>query len=352
MTVIQVNTKPYYSVRIENDLLKDIGRLVSYYLRGKVFLLTDKNVDHYYGEEMITSLASEGIVVEKYVVEGGEESKSLSCYGEILEKMAELNFHRNDSLVAFGGGVVGDLGGFVAATFQRGIDYIQIPTTLLAAVDSSVGGKTAINLKAGKNLAGAFKQPKIVYCDPKLFKTMERTRFSDGIAESIKYGILRDPELFYLFEQPLQRDEERISSIVEKCVGHKAEVVERDEFEKGERQFLNLGHTIGHAIEKCSDFNISHGHAVAIGMAIMARACAHLGILQEEEKDKILSVLQKNDLPLECEYSSEELFQQVYRDKKVQGEEITIVEIKAIGHCRLHKMPIKEFKKYIEKGRK
>lgn len=351
MRQIQIETNPPYPVKIEKGLFKKIGQEIIPFIQGKVLVITDENVDFHYGKEIMNLLRDENILCDKFIISPGEESKSLEVYGEILEYMAEKDFHRNDSVIAFGGGVVGDLSGFVAASFLRGVDYIQIPTTLLAAVDSSVGGKTAINLKEGKNLVGAFKQPKAVLCDPDLFRTMEKDRFLDGVAESIKYGILRDGELFSEFETPLTQEDDRLSSIIERCVRHKAEVVERDEKEKGERQFLNLGHTIGHAVEKAGNYEISHGHAVAIGMAMMARACSKLGILNTDHKDRILDILQKNGLPLDCDYNTEDLFSKVFKDKKCKADEITIIEIEEIGKCRLTKIPTLHFKEYIEKGR-
>lgn len=351
MNQVQIATNPPYPVMIEQGLFNHIGEIVKPFLQGKVMIITDENVDSFYGRDIGQQMTDHNIQWEKYIIAPGEESKSLEVYGEILEYMASCSFHRNDTVLAFGGGVVGDLSGFIAASFLRGIDYIQIPTTLLAAVDSSVGGKTAVNLKEGKNLVGAFKQPKAVLCDPELFSTMEEDRFLDGVAESIKYGILRDEELFKEFEMPLTKTDKRLSRIVERCVRHKADVVERDEMEKGERQFLNLGHTIGHSVEKVSRYKISHGHAVAIGMGMMARACADLGLLKEEDRDRILDVLLKNGLPVECDYSTDMLFSTVHTDKKCSGEEITIIEMEEIGKCRLHKIPIQEFRKYIEKGR-
>lgn len=351
MSQIQIETNPSYPVIIEKGLLNILGKSIKPFLKGKLLIITDENVDSFYGRVIAEQMNENNIEWDKYIIVPGEESKSLEVYGRILEYMAAHNFHRNDTVLAFGGGVVGDLSGFTAASFLRGIDYIQVPTTLLAAVDSSVGGKTAVNLKEGKNLVGAFKQPQAVLCDPDLFATMKEERFLDGVAESIKYGILRDEELFAEFETPLTQRDARLSNIIERCVKHKAEVVKKDEMEKGERQFLNLGHTIGHAIEKASGYEVSHGHAVAMGMGMMARACEKIGVLKKDNRERILKVLEKNGLPTKTSYSTEDLFGKVYKDKKCSSDKITIIEIERIGKCRLHKILIEDFREYIEKGR-
>ena len=350
MGVIHIKTNPNYPVIIEKGMFKKLGESLKPFIKGKVMIITDENVHSYYVYDLLDQMNKNGIKWEMYIISPGEESKSLKVYSEILEFMAENNIQRKDTVLAFGGGVVGDISGFVAGTFLRGIEYIQVPTTLLAAVDSSVGGKTAVNLKKGKNLVGIFNQPKAVLCDPDLLSTMEEKYFQDGVSESIKYGILFDKELFDEFQTPLDKKDERLSNIIEKCVEHKARVVEADELEKEERQILNLGHTIGHAIEKASDFKISHGHGVSIGTAMMARACEKLNILDKSDLKKIIEVLQKNGLPTQWDYSIEGLLNHIGSDKKRSGEEITIVEIKGIGKCRLNKIPINSFKDYVEKG--
>ncbi|MDO5040506.1 MAG: 3-dehydroquinate synthase [Peptoniphilus sp.] len=350
MAEIQINTGKPYSVFVERGLFQKIGPMLKDNIGGKALILTDERVGKLHADLILSQLQSQGIEGSIYVVEEGEGSKSLRVYGEILEYMAANNYHRNDTVISLGGGVIGDLGGFVAATFQRGMEYIQMPTSLLAAVDSSVGGKTALNLQEGKNLVGAFKQPLAVYCDPEVFATMEDERFADGVAESIKYGILFDRDFFNLFKNPLKKDDERLEKVVEKAVKYKAKVVAADEFERDERKLLNLGHTVGHSVEKASDFKITHGHAVAIGTAVMARACNKRKILKDEEKDEILEVLEKNNLPVNTSFSVEELFKSVYKDKKSDGKNITLVEIERIGRCRLKKIPLPSFREYIEEG--
>ncbi len=350
MAEIQINAGKPYSVLIERGLFQKIGPLLKDKISSKAFILTDERVGKLYADLILKQLQIQGIEGNKYAVKEGEVSKSLTVYGEILEYMAANNYHRNDTVISLGGGVIGDLGGFVAATFQRGMEYIQMPTSLLAAVDSSVGGKTALNLQEGKNLVGAFKQPLAVYCDPDVFASIEDDRFADGVAESIKYGILFDRDFFNLFKNPLEKTDERLEQVVKKAVIYKAEVVATDEFEKGERKLLNLGHTVGHSVEKASNFQITHGHAVAIGMSVMARACSKMKILKDTEKDEILKVLEVNKLPVNTSFSVEELFEPIYKDKKSDGENITPVEIERIGKCRLRKIPILSFKEYIEEG--
>ena len=252
------------------------------------------------------------------------------------------------SLVIVGGGVVGDLAGFAAATILRGVDFVQIPTTLLAQVDSSVGGKVAIDLHAGKNLAGAFCQPAAVICDTDCLKTLPPDVFADGAAEAVKTGVLSDEALFALFEDgTLTADP---GEVIARCVAYKAGVVERDEKEQGERKLLNLGHTVGHAIEKCSGYVIPHGHAVAAGLAVIARAAEALGWTEESLAARITACLSKNGLPTGTDYSAEALAEAALSDKKRAGGDITLVVPRKIGHCELRKVPVADLLPIIRAG--
>ena len=251
-------------------------------------------------------------------------------------------------MAALGGGVTGDMVGFAAACYLRGIRCVQLPTTLLSAVDSSVGGKTAIDLAAGKNLAGAFLQPTAVLCDTDCLRSLPADVFADGAAEAIKTGVLDDESLFALFEDGTLTAAP--AEVIARCVRYKAGVVERDEKEQGERKLLNLGHTVAHAIEKCSGYAIPHGHAVAAGLAIIARSTEALGWTEEPIAARIAACLAKNHLPTGTEYTAEALAEAALADKKRAGGDITLVIPKKIGVCQLKKVPVTELLPIIRAG--
>ena len=251
-------------------------------------------------------------------------------------------------MAALGGGVTGDMAGFAAACYLRGVRCVQLPTTLLSAVDSSVGGKTAIDLAAGKNLAGAFLQPAAVLCDTDCLRSLPAEVFADGAAEAIKTGVLDDEGLFALFEDGTLTTAP--DEVIARCVRYKAGVVERDEKEQGERKLLNLGHTAGHAIEKCSGYAIPHGHAVAAGLAIIARSAEALGWTEEPIAARIAACLAKNGLPTGTNYTAEALAEAALADKKRSGGDITLVIPKKIGVCELKKVPIADLLPIIRAG--
>ena len=346
---IRVHTDPAYAVTIGPGLLKDCGRRLRELMPPcHAAVVTDSTVGPLYLEAVTESLEAAGFAVSAYAFPAGEGSKNLSTLSDILEFLAEARLTRSDCLVALGGGVAGDMAGFAAACYLRGIRCVQLPTTLLSAVDSSVGGKTAIDLKAGKNLAGAFLQPAAVLCDTDCLGTLPPAVFADGAAEAVKTGVLCDERLFALFEDGTLRADP--AEVIARCVAYKAGVVERDEREQGERKLLNLGHTAGHAIEKCSGYTIPHGHAVAAGLAIMARAAERLGWTQEPLAARICGCLVKNALPVSAEYSPEALAEAALADKKRAGDAITIVVPKKIGLCELKKMPVAELLPVIRAG--
>lgn len=350
MRKINIRVPEEYQVLIKKNILEDISDYLNQKSYGSYFILTDEKVDRLYGDRFEAILKKTGKKIIKYLVSEGEDSKSLGVLEEVLEFMAEKQITRSDLLIAFGGGVVGDIGGFTAGVFQRGMDYIQVPTTLLAAVDSSVGGKTAINLKAGKNLVGLFKQPSAVICDPQLFKSLNTLDFSCGLAEIIKYSILFDEDLFERLQEPLSPDSDDLEETIEKCVKMKAKIVIEDEFDYGKRQLLNLGHTIGHAIEKLSQFKINHGHAVAMGIGIMARACERKGLSSKETTRQIEELLRVNSLPINTEYLPSELIRVCKKDKKRIGNSINIVIIKDIANCEILAVDFNELENIIELG--
>lgn len=349
MKTITVKASRNYDVLIGSDLLASLGDHASRLTKAKkAAIISDSNVWPIYGKVAHDSLLHVGIEVCNFVFPAGEESKTGSTYLSILNFLAENRLTRADLLIALGGGVVGDMTGFAAATYLRGIAYIQIPTSLLAMVDSSVGGKTAIDLPAGKNLAGAFYQPHMVLCDTDCLSSLPGSVFRDGCAEVIKYGVLYDPELFsHLSQKGLSFDAE---AVVSRCVELKRNVVAEDEFDTGARQKLNLGHTIGHGIEAQSNFTVSHGQAVAIGMAIVSKAGVAQGICDTEAYENILTVLNKFGLPISTNCTAELLYNSALSDKKRSGGSVNLIIPKSIGECIIQPTDVSELLSFIEAG--
>lgn len=346
---IRINTGEGYDVAVGRGLLERCGPLLARVIAPcRIAVITDAAVRKLYLDPVRKSLEGAGFRVSVFSFPAGESSKNMATLVEILEFLAEEVFTRSDCLAALGGGVAGDLAGFAAGCYLRGLPYIQLPTTLLAAVDSAVGGKTAVNLSAGKNLAGLFLQPQAVFCDPVCFDTLPPGGLAGGLAEAIKTGVLSGETLFSLFEG--ERIEEKIPEIVARCVTYKGGIVESDAFEKGPRRLLNLGHTVGHAIEKCSGYRISHGHAVAAGLAVISRASVHLGCGQPRCAARIERVLKKAALPVTTSFSAGELAEAARGDKKRSGDQITLVLPKEIGDCLLWEIPVKELRGIIAAG--
>ena len=349
MKTVTVQASTNYSVIVGQNLLAQTGEYIIQISKPcKVAVISDSNVFPIYGNILENSLTSSGFRVCHYVFSAGESRKNSTTYLEILNFLAENTFTRSDMIIALGGGVTGDTAGFAAATYLRGIPYVQIPTSLLAMVDSSVGGKTAIDLPAGKNLAGAFYQPKLVLCDPGVLNTLPEEIFRDGCAEIIKYGILYDPQLFnHLMEKGIGFDRE---AVISRCIELKRDVVKEDEFDTGARQKLNLGHTIGHGIEKQSNYTVSHGQAVAIGMAIIAKAAASKGLCSMSLLDDVCRILDLFQLPRSTELSATELYESALSDKKRAGEAVNLIVPRHIGDCLICPTPVAEMKSFIEAG--
>ena len=320
----------------------------------KICIVTDATVNQLYGQpehKLYQSLKASGFQVHKFVFRGGEETKSMDTIEEILDFLTSKGFTRTDLLLALGGGIVGDVTGFAASIYLRGIDFIQVPTTLLACVDSSVGGKTGVNLKAGKNLAGAFWQPRLVLFDPDVLATLSYDLLLDGIAETIKAGMIADKLILETIIRKRNLDDpEFLTTIASLAVEVKKKVVEEDEFDNGSRQLLNFGHTIAHGIEKCSNYKISHGHAVAIGMKIVAVASDRLGWTIEKSSEQLIEILERFKFPLDCPFSAWELAEAALADKKRRGDNITIVIPAAIGKCRLKTSPVAKLEQFIAYG--
>ena len=343
MRTVTVNASKAYDIKIGPGLLSTLGAEASKLGRAKkIALVSETNVYPLYGKQAEDSLKAAGFAVASFVFPAGEESKCAATYLELLNFLAENKLTRTDLIVALGGGVVGDLAGFVAATYLRGIRFIQVPTTLLAAVDSSVGGKTAIDLPAGKNLVGAFWQPSLVLCDTDTLTSLPRDVFLDGCAEVIKYGILYD-EGFFTYLESTGPDFDR-QAVIARCVEMKRNVVMEDEFDTGERMKLNLGHTIGHGVEASSDFTLSHGKSVAIGMAIVSRA-SHF-----PDKGRIIGILEQFGLPVTTDTDADTLFRYALSDKKRSGGTVNLIIPRSIGYCEIVPTPVENLKSFIEEG--
>lgn len=341
MRSVTVKTSATYEVLIGSGLLQKAGEAVKKVISPcKAAIVTDSTVVHLYEETVRKSLTEAGFSVCTFVFPAGEASKNIHTLSHLLEFLAKEEMTRTDMIVALGGGVTGDLAGFGAAVYLRGIPFVQIPTTFLAAIDSSVGGKTAVDLEAGKNLAGAFYQPKLVLCDTDVLQTLPEVVFADGIAEALKYGVLGDAALFEKIAGGDFRQD--LEEIIETCVSMKRDVVEEDEFDTGKRQLLNLGHTFGHAIEQKSHFQMTHGHAVAIGMHLIAKAAEAKGIAEKGTAATIAKALEQNQLPKETTFSPAEVAEGTLRDKKRRGGTISFVFPKKIGACEIVKIPVEE----------
>ena len=343
MKTVTVNASKSYDIKIGPGLLTTLGAEARNLGKAKkVAIVSETNVYPLYGKQAEMRLKNAGFEVISFVFPAGEENKSAATYLELLNFLAENKLTRTDLIVALGGGVVGDLAGFAAATYLRGIRFIQIPTTLLAAVDSSVGGKTAIDLSAGKNLVGAFWQPGLVLCDTDTLSTLPREVFLDGCAEVIKYGILYD-EAFFSYLESTGPDFDR-ETVIARCVEMKRDVVMEDEFDTGARMKLNLGHTIGHGVEASSNFTLSHGKSVAIGMAIVSRA-SHC-----PDNNRIIGILQKFGLPTTTKTDAQTLFRYALSDKKRSGGTVNLIIPQKIGDCAIVATPVEEILSFIEEG--
>ena len=347
MKIIRVNASKEYDVVIGSGILSSLGeRCASLFGKSRALIVTDSNVAPLWLQKAKASLENAGIDTLEFVFTAGEDSKSKETLFELLEFAAENRITRSDFAVALGGGVTGDMTGLASSLFLRGIPFIQVPTTLLAAVDSSVGGKTAVNLTAGKNLAGAFYQPSLVLCDTDTLSTLPDCEFANGMAEVIKYGIIFDKELFDKVQSGDVKSD--IEKIIARCVELKRDVVAKDEFDCGDRQLLNFGHTLAHSVEKCSSFGIAHGSAVAIGMVIAAKASFALGWSDEDCTEAIINANKNNNLPVECEFSPRMLADASLSDKKRSGGTINFVVPKKIGECVLKKIPVEDLYKIAE----
>ena len=342
MRCVEVRAGRPYEVFIGRGLMDAAGGMIVEALGGTrmAAILTDDTVDALYGARVEQALSESGLRTCRFAMPHGEAHKTLATWEKMLAFLSEQGMTRTGAVVALGGGVPGDVAGFAAASYKRGVDLVQIPTTLLAMIDSSVGGKTGVDLGGLKNQVGAFHQPRLVLIDPDALSTLPAATLSDGAAEAVKYGVLGDTELF----ERLSRGgwTEDAEWVIERCVFHKAALVAADELDRGSRQLLNLGHTLGHAIEKCSGFRFSHGQAVAVGMIYAARIARSMGLCGPEVEADIAAALTAGGLPLSAPYGAAELAAAAMADKKRAGGEITLVLPRAIGRCELRRVPAAE----------
>lgn len=390
-----------YNIYINQDSFATIGKELKKFFpnNNKIFVITDENVDALYGNLLIEKLVEQDFLAEKFVITPGEKSKSLMTLPAIYESLAQFRLTRSDLIIALGGGVVGDLAGFVAATFLRGVPYVQIPTSLLAQIDSSIGGKVAVDLPAGKNLVGSFYHPSAVFIDPNMLKTLPKKYFSDGMGEVIKYGCIKNKNLFeQLTALPAANNIwPELEEIIYTCCDIKRQIVERDEKDTGERMILNFGHTIGHALEQFYDYGrFSHGEAVAIGMYTITSKSELLGLTEPGTAQQLKLLLEKFSLPTTWSSvdedweetlnkpvvkptteavlpqipitegvslkdvlkslniplipdiaTKEDLLEIIAVDKKNSGSNITLILLKTIGEGFLHKVPLTAVEKFI-----
>lgn len=349
MTSIHVTASREYDVLIDSGLLDMAGAYIAPLVKGRrALIVSDDVVYPLYGARLSCSLEAAGFEAGCFIVENGERAKSLENFGRLHNFLSESRLGRSDTLIALGGGVVGDLTGFVASTYQRGMNFVQLPTTLLAAVDSSVGGKTALNLPSAKNQVGSFYQPVVVICDTDTLKSLPDEQYINGCAEVIKYGLLGSAEFFAAISaKPIN---EQYEYVIKSCVEMKRDIVNKDEYDLGIRQLLNLGHSFGHAIEACSGFEVLHGQAVAIGMAVISRAAVSRGICTQQALNELLDILDKYGLPSVCDYPLDRMYTAVLADKKLSADKINLIVPESIGKCRIESVAVSELKAWMKAG--
>ena len=359
-TRIHVKASRQYDVVIGHGLLNQCGSLVKEVVPKavKVLVVTETNVAPLYLDQVTESIINEGIECVEYIFEAGEKSKNIDTVAGMWGAMAQEGFTRTDAIVALGGGVTGDMAGFAAATFLRGIEVIQIPTSLLAQVDASVGGKTGIDLPEGKNQVGAFHQPSMVIEDTDCLGTLPPDKFTEGLGEVLKYAFIMDKELYKILSdyrdagkaKDLQNDSEMLSDVVRRCVMDKVDVIENDEFDTGRRQILNFGHTIGHVIERNSGFTKDHGVCVAMGMGIMTDKCLAAGLMDRETHDKMISLIEDYGLPTGDDITPEDAVSGVMNDKKKRGNTISLILVNKIGEAEIVPMTPEQLLEFLTRG--
>ena len=347
MRKICVNIDNPYEIIIQRGVFKNCSEIIADCFNSRnTVIVTDETVYRIYGSRLEAQLLKEGFKVGVFILKDGEQSKNLDNLYSLYEFLSENKITRDDFIIALGGGVVGDLTGFAAASFLRGISFIQIPTTLVAQVDSSIGGKTAVNIKSGKNLVGAFHQPSLVICDPDLLSTLSYRVFCDGMGEVIKYAVAFSESLFLKLSQVNIYDV--LEEVIFDCILCKKNIVENDERDLGNRMRLNFGHTVGHAIEKYNSYkNITHGQAISIGMVYIMGQGEKLGITRKNETEKLKQLLKKFNLPTSTNILCEDIFFNSLGDKKRRGDNINIVIVPEIGKCELLTLSLDEYRNFL-----
>ncbi len=339
LKIIKIKTQKPYKVYIKDGIIGTLAPYVKEHLTGKkVLVVTDDVVSELYLDGVISQINKMGKTSYSFAIKNGESSKNFESYTKVIDYLAENEFTRKDCVVALGGGVVGDLSGFIASTYLRGISFIQIPTTLLSATDSSVGGKTGIDITKGKNLVGAFYSPKAVIIDTGVIKNLPKDIFSDGFGEVIKYAVL-DKKIY----NEIKKENYDLTKVIALSVSYKNKIVSQDEFEKNQRKFLNLGHTYAHAIEKLSDYKISHGTAVIMGTKKILDYALRERFIDEENYQKLSKIISKIELPND-DFDIEEIISVIKNDKKRKGDAIDLVVPTKIGKVKIIKTPIEDLR--------
>ena len=343
MKTIKIAGSRPYDIIIEKGAINDIAKFIpdAYSNPKKFCIITDTTVSLQYAEVVASSLRAAGHTTFKILFPSGEHSKTLTTYANMLDSLADEGFTKSDIIIALGGGTVGDIAGFVAGTYMRGVNYFFIPTTLLAMVDSSLGGKTGVKLLDGKNLAGLFWSPSLVIIDPLVLETLSEDSIKDGLAEALKTGIVSDVSLIEHIQ------ERRFDYIIDRCLSIKRPLVEVDERDTGLRQLLSFGHTIGHGIEKLSAYSISHGQAIAKGMVCEAKAAFNAGYSHTNISDELIKLLTDLGLDTEMEYGFDEIYEETLLDKKIRDGFINIIVPDVIGKCSIRKITLAELEDYI-----
>lgn len=360
MSVVSVKASRDYKVTIGAGVISQVGSILKEVAPGitKALVVSDTNTKALYADKVKALIEAEGIEVSEYTFEAGEQSKNIETIAAMWGVMAKAGFTRTDAIVSVGGGVAGDMSGFAAATFLRGIKVVQVPTSLLAMVDACVGGKTGIDLKEGKNLAGAFHQPSAVIEDADCLATLPDEVFTEGMAEVIKYACIMDTELYDLLNAnssrgiAIREDSELMDKIVTKCVADKAYVIEVDEHDNGLRQTLNFGHTIGHVIERNSNFTLAHGVSVAKGMGIIIDSALAAGTLNAEDAVKMKNLIIAYGLPVTDSITPEDAVSGALNDKKKRGNTISLIVVNNIGKAEIVKMTPDDLLVFLKGGSK
>ncbi len=349
MKKIPINAGQPYEVLMDQGLLDRAGDLIRERTAARwAAVISDETVFSLYGTRLLDSLRNEGFQAEPFLFPPGEASKSLDTYCRLLSFLADNRLQRTDPVIALGGGVTGDLAGFAAATYLRGLPFVQIPTTLLAVVDSSVGGKTSVDLPEGKNLAGAFHQPMLVLCDPALLGSLPPEEIRNGMGELIKTAFLSGEEFFRALEtspDPLPGED-----LLARAIGTKAALVAEDERDLGARRLLNLGHSFGHAIEAFSGYTVPHGQAVAEGLLLITRAAVERGLCEPAVLSRLAALMERYGLEADRSYTAAELLPFLRQDKKLHGGHLPLIVPRAVGRCDIIPVPLADLASWLKSG--